>query len=402
MANKALIKKVATMKTVTISILMLILTVNSYGQTNIAGQYRTEGWDMFWLAKPRLPLGAPETFSSRGRTVDFNIDIDDVIMKASLEFDYFDGDFLLDIEQQYTSFYILIDGQIIDSVEFQNNSSFIHKSVDMTQWISESRYSLPVTFSVNPLKSKDGVIIARPYLVVNDEINIKGQYRTEGWDMFWLAKPRLPLGAPEIFSSRGRTVDFNIDIDDEIMNASLEFDYFDGDFLLDIEQEYTSFDIMIDGQIIDSVEFQNNSNFIHKSIDLTQWIKESRYSLPVTFSTNQLKAKDGVIIARPYLTVNNDVILNNNTPSEDDINQYILFPNPANNQITLSFIIKEYSRIEFLLSDMQGKLLTQTAARDYDPGFYEENFDLSQLNSGLYFLTIQQNHTKTTKKFIIK
>jgi hypothetical protein len=402
MANKAQLKKVTTMKTITISILMLILTVNSYSQTNIAGQYRTEGWDMFWLAKPRIPLGAPETFSSRGRTVDFNIDIDDVIVKASLEFDYFDGDFLLDIEQQYTSFYIIIDGQIIDSVEFQNNSSFIHKSVDMTQWISESRYSLPVTFSVNQSKSKDGVIIARPYLVVNDEINIKGQYRTEGWDMFWLAKPRIPLGAPETFSSRGRTVDFNIDIDDEIMKASLEFDYFDGDFLVDIEQEYTSFDIMIDGQIIDSVEFQNNSSFIHKSIDLTQWITESRYSLPVTFSTNQLKAKDGVIIARPYLTVNNDEILNNTASVEDRNNQYILFPNPANDQITLSLIIKEYSTIGFLLSDVQGKLLTQTAAREYDPGFYEEYFDLSQLNSGLYFLTIQQNNNKTTKKFIVK
>lgn len=223
------------MKIATTLIALVLLSQGLNGQTIIEGKYRTEGWDMFWLAKTKNTLGAPRGFSSRSRTVDFNLDDAASVTSARLEFDYFDGDYLIGIEQEHTSFYVIIEGQIIDSIEFQNNSVFQHKAIDVSRWAIQDRFSLPITFMINQQKSEDGVIIARTYLVINDEEVIEGKYRTEGWDMFWLAKTKNTLGAPKGFSSRSRTVDFNIDLDQSLSEATLEFDYFDGDFLIGIE-----------------------------------------------------------------------------------------------------------------------------------------------------------------------
>jgi hypothetical protein len=381
-----------------------LLTVNALSQTNLSGKYRSEGWDMFWLAKAGSSLGAPETFSSRGRTVDFNIDVDFKITCAKLEFDYFDGDFLLGINQDYTSFNIIIDGNVVDSVEFQNNSTFLHKSIDVTKWIKENRYSLPVTFSIIQSKSKDGVIIARPYLVLNKTHNIKGFYPTEGWDMFWLAKPTFAYNAPEVFSSRARTVNFNIDMDGKIENAILEFDYFNGNYLIGHEQRYTSFYVIMDGEVVDSLDFQTNSAFIHRSIDVTQWIKEGSYSLPITFSLNSStsKTKAGVIIARPYLRVLfKDVTVGINDRMIKH-NEFNLFPNPTNSEINLNFTIAERSKMLFTIYDSQGRIMMNSKEIEYDNGIYTEKFNVLNYHSGVYFLQILKNEQRIIKTFIVK
>ncbi len=377
--------------------------MQSVGQVYLQGGYKCEGWDMFWLAKAGRPDGAPTTFSSRGRSVDFNIDIEDQITSATLEFDYYDGDFLLGIQQDYTAFDVMIDGNVIKSIEYEGNEQFKHVSVDVSSYIRSSTFTLPVVFSLNKSIAKDGAVIARTYLVINNTRAVKGTFRKDGWDMFWLAKAGSSEGAPSTFSSRGRTVDFDIDIEDQITSATLDFDYFDGDFLLGIQQDYTAFDVTVNGSVIGSVEGQGNSVFVHKSIDVTNLVKASKYTFPVVFALNASKAKDGVIIARPYLTINKG----SSTAIEDGIekmndSQFQIFPNPTKGHVDIRFIISQPSVVGFFLYNSQGMLMKQLPKQDYSDGVYREVLDLNNLVRGVYFLHVDQDNQKTVKKIVVE
>lgn len=89
-----------------------------------------------------------------------------------------------------------------------------------------------------------------------------------------------------------------------------------------------------------------------------------------------------------------------NTLGIDDFtlnNNISVYPNPSNGNITL----KNNSDIQLKvlnISDVSGRILKSIKFND---SFSEKNIDLNNLNTGIYFLTIQSDNGKTTQKLII-
>lgn len=383
------------------TLLGLFISVLGFSQINIKGQYGNESWDLFWLVKPSQKVEAPETIAARGRTVYFNFDLEEQITSAVLHFDYFDGDFLVGARQQYTSFDVLIDGYKVATIHREKNEYLRHLSVDVLPFLKDKTYSLPVTFVINQPNTQDGAVIARPFLVINDEKNIQGKYGHEGWDMFWLDKKDNKYGAPEGFSARGRTVDFNIDIGSNIEDASLEFDYFNSNLLIDLRSSFTSFKVIIDGMVVESVDYQENTAFKHKSIDVSPWIKEKRYSLPVTFELNQEYSENGVIIARPYLVLNKNGIVNQVFEPDFGQMEFSLYPNPTVNDIRLSFLLNRNATFHYKILDVNGKEVKSFGFKNYFDGVHEEAFSFNGLSSGSYFLVVSESGYSYSIPFVI-
>lgn len=86
-----------------------------------------------------------------------------------------------------------------------------------------------------------------------------------------------------------------------------------------------------------------------------------------------------------------------NTLSIDEsiLPSFSIFPNPANNFITIS---KQSTSAGFIrIFDLNGRLV-QTVDSNLS---FEQNIDISSLNEGLYFMTIQTPQDSGTKKIIV-
>lgn len=81
--------------------------------------------------------------------------------------------------------------------------------------------------------------------------------------------------------------------------------------------------------------------------------------------------------------------------SEEDI---IVYPNPANTNITILLNENHKGKVEFILYDILGK---QHIIRPIANNTNEYNINLSDLQSGMYYLQIKTNSKLTTKKIIL-
>ena len=83
--------------------------------------------------------------------------------------------------------------------------------------------------------------------------------------------------------------------------------------------------------------------------------------------------------------------------------EFNIYPNPARTQITVSYQVDNINQSVFItLSDVSGqtikKLFNQASL---DTGHYQQTFDIKTLKSGVYFLTLQVDDHKTTKRLIV-
>ncbi|HEY9084140.1 MAG TPA: T9SS type A sorting domain-containing protein [Vicingaceae bacterium] len=82
--------------------------------------------------------------------------------------------------------------------------------------------------------------------------------------------------------------------------------------------------------------------------------------------------------------------------------QLSAFPNPANNQATISFRLnKEMSNITIKMIDLAGKEVLNINKGTLAAGLYNETVDATNLEAGIYFYSIIANGTRFTKKLTI-
>lgn len=94
------------------------------------------------------------------------------------------------------------------------------------------------------------------------------------------------------------------------------------------------------------------------------------------------------------------------TGIEDNIhlikNSFNVFPNPTSESTTLTFDIKEESKVTIALYDILGNLVDLISNNDsFEKGHHSMKVSTSHLLSGVYFISIELNNTKETKKVII-
>ena len=92
-------------------------------------------------------------------------------------------------------------------------------------------------------------------------------------------------------------------------------------------------------------------------------------------------------------------ILNlSNTSGIDELN---LYPNPANDLITIKFSDSESDIINCKIYDITGKLLQQESI-EHTGGETVKNFNTSHLASGLYLFQLETKNGKEIRKFAIQ
>lgn len=85
------------------------------------------------------------------------------------------------------------------------------------------------------------------------------------------------------------------------------------------------------------------------------------------------------------------------------LNNYNLFPNPAKNNVNVSFGLTEASTLNIKLFNVTGQeVKTFVSDLNLPMGNYEYNFELPQsISDGNYFIEISSGNRKTTKKLLV-
>ncbi|MEM9023409.1 MAG: T9SS type A sorting domain-containing protein, partial [Bacteroidota bacterium] len=84
----------------------------------------------------------------------------------------------------------------------------------------------------------------------------------------------------------------------------------------------------------------------------------------------------------------------------ENIARLRLFPNPANQALNVSFYLSSPDAYTVRVQDLLGKVLLDRTRSASAPGIRTEQFDLSNLTGGLYFVSIQAAGQTVTRKFV--
>ena len=82
------------------------------------------------------------------------------------------------------------------------------------------------------------------------------------------------------------------------------------------------------------------------------------------------------------------------------IEQLKLFPNPANDHFNMNFISKEPKDYQLTITDSKGSKIFEKQLNNFE-GNFNEDFDLSKYESGLYFFNLRTGEELISKKIVV-
>tara|TARA_Y100000782_G_scaffold113915_1_gene148385 strand:- start:3468 stop:6128 length:2661 start_codon:yes stop_codon:yes gene_type:complete len=89
------------------------------------------------------------------------------------------------------------------------------------------------------------------------------------------------------------------------------------------------------------------------------------------------------------------------TPEYINTEALNLYPNPVKTSTNLQFELKQSSEVEFLLTDIQGRVIERNV-ESMAAGTYTEQIDMSNVSSGTYILTLMVNQEKAAQLRVVK
>ncbi len=116
-------------------------------------------------------------------------------------------------------------------------------------------------------------------------------------------------------------------------------------------------------------------------------------SMMVVFKTDAMFSADG--FEASY------IIDNINVEDIENISKFELYPNPANDKITLNMLIKNEKSVNVSIHNIDGKVIANDVIKNMAGTFYKE-FDVSNLIPGVYLMIVETSKEKTTQRFIVK
>ncbi len=81
------------------------------------------------------------------------------------------------------------------------------------------------------------------------------------------------------------------------------------------------------------------------------------------------------------------------------LDNFILYPNPAKDLVSINFNEVLSENMSISIFDIQGKLVLSKKSLDLDN---EASLDISNLESGMYFVKLKNGQQLATKKLIVK
>ncbi len=128
------------------------------------------------------------------------------------------------------------------------------------------------------------------------------------------------------------------------------------------------------------------------------------YNVPESYDASELSVV-GIVIDQNSGEVMNaeesDFVL-----SAEDLARlgfdFTLYPNPAVAESNVALTIEKSGNVSYMVYDMSGKQVAAEYKGQLAPGEYLHTIDVSNLNSGLYFVTININENQLTRKLAVK
>jgi hypothetical protein len=78
-----------------------------------------------------------------------------------------------------------------------------------------------------------------------------------------------------------------------------------------------------------------------------------------------------------------------------------LYPNPSSANVSLRYEMNEFSKTDIVIYNLVGKAVKSMNVNS-EKGSNEVNFDVSDLNSGIYFVNLRSGNIQVTKKLIVE
>ena len=88
------------------------------------------------------------------------------------------------------------------------------------------------------------------------------------------------------------------------------------------------------------------------------------------------------------------------TKTNSTIEDFSVFPNPANNEFTISFDVKQSSELVLSVYDLNGRLIKKLEETRVQ-GPYRRNFNVAEISSGTYFIKVSANSQTISQKITI-
>ena len=90
------------------------------------------------------------------------------------------------------------------------------------------------------------------------------------------------------------------------------------------------------------------------------------------------------------------------TETENTLSSVVVYPNPATQNTTISFTLVENNKVSISVYDVLGNLVSLVSQNnDFAKGNNKVSINTSSLSSGIYYISLEANGSKETKKLVI-
>ena len=86
----------------------------------------------------------------------------------------------------------------------------------------------------------------------------------------------------------------------------------------------------------------------------------------------------------------------------DEIQKIEVYPNPANKDVTLSYLLEKDANVELIITDMLGNEIRHIHCSKRSKGNHDEIIDISNLTPGIYILKVRTTDGKEYTERIVK
>jgi hypothetical protein len=167
----------------------------------------------------------------------------------------------------------------------------------------------------------------------------------------------------------------------------------------DLTLTFTEFDTEEDLDVVKIYDASNNQLLATYSGQYTA----GNMPEPITVPSGKIFISfqsDGAV-NRPGWTAEWEIA---NTSVDEQVagfDQLMVYPNPAENLLNISFLVEENQSLEVRLISATGKVIYSENAKDFS-GYYVNTIDLSGFSKGVYFLSLTNDNGTVNKKVVVK
>jgi hypothetical protein len=172
-------------------------------------------------------------------------------------------------------------------------------------------------------------------------------------------------------------------------------------YSLESSYDYMYLEISTDGlnwEQLDSFTGAMNT-WVQRAYILDDYIGESNVIIRFRFTSDIYVEEDGMYIDDLEITVsgigiNEDLL----SSGKDGI---VFHPNPATNMTTIDIYLEKAGPVTLRLYDAKGQLVKTISDKWMNAGPHAEEFDVTNLQSGIYYGTMESNGRKLSRKLVI-